>query len=97
MLCFRDLRKAETELADQGPVYKRFVEGTCIAPGPVLQLKYSSLLLVSEPEFHEEWLRDGPCDATTTGSSNLRQRCQLSLALSGGEHEIRGAGCIASR
>jgi hypothetical protein len=69
----------------------------CTAASPVLQLKYSSLLLVSEPEFHAEWLRDGPCDATTTGSSNLRQRCQLSLTLSGGEHEIRGASCIASR
>jgi len=33
-------------------------------------IKYSSLLLVSGPEFHEEWLRDGPCDATTTGLSN---------------------------
>jgi hypothetical protein len=32
--------------------------------------EHSSLLLVSGPEFHEEWLRDGPCDATTTGLSN---------------------------
>jgi hypothetical protein len=68
-----------------------------LPPEPVLQHKHSSLLLVSEPEFHAEWLRDGPCDATTTGSSNLRHRCQLSLTLSGGEHEIRGADCIASR
>ena len=66
-------------------------------PPALIQTKHSSLLLVSEPEFHAEWLRDGPCDATTTGSSNLRHRCQLSLTLSGGEHEIRGAGCIASR
>jgi hypothetical protein len=36
----------------------------------VLYIVYSSLLLVSGPEFHEEWLRDGPCDATTTGLSN---------------------------
>src|SRR5580700_3258454 len=55
----------------------------------------SSLLLKSEPEFHAEWLRDGPCDATTTGLSNSGHRCQLSLTLSGGEHEIRGACCIA--
>src|SRR6185437_14708910 len=34
--------------------------------------------LWSEPEFHEEWLRDGPCDATTTGPGNLGHRCQLS-------------------
>src|SRR5580692_10780967 len=72
-------------------------DATCSPLATVLEIDYSSLLLVSEPEFHEEWLRDGPCDATTTGSSNLRHRCQLSLTLSGGEHEIRGASCIASR
>ena len=42
----------------------------CIARQRVISNEYSSLLLKSEPEFHEEWLRDGPCDATTTGLSN---------------------------
>src|SRR6185437_11746790 len=52
--------------------------------------------LWSEPESYEEWLRDGPCDATTTGSGNLRHRCQLSPDGGfqnwnrRGEHEIRG-------
>ena len=32
----------------------------CVAP------RYSSLPQ-GEPEFHAEWLRDEPCDATTTG------------------------------
>jgi hypothetical protein len=57
--------------------------------GIVLFLKHSSLLLVSGPEFHEEWLRDGPCDATTTGLSNSGSGVN-SLPVCG-EHEIRGA------
>jgi hypothetical protein len=40
-----------------------------------------------KPEFHEEWLRDEPCDATTTGRSNFGSRCQLSPG--NGGHEIR--------
>jgi hypothetical protein len=44
--------------------------GLEVSRGAVLMLEHSSLLLVSGPEFHEEWLRDGPCDATTTGLSN---------------------------
>src|SRR5579884_480083 len=55
----------------------------CILPAPVVQTNHSSLLLVGEPEFHAEWLRDGPCDATTTGLSNSGQRCQLSLTSKG--------------
>src|SRR5207244_1745634 len=43
-------------------------------------------------EFHEEWLRDEPCEATTTGSGSSIPvaRCQLSPG-NCGEHEIRGA------
>jgi hypothetical protein len=48
----------------------RFVWGLEVSGRAVLMLEHSSLLLVSGPEFHEEWLRDGPCDATTTGLSN---------------------------
>jgi len=69
----------------------------CIEFLSVISKDYSSLLLKSEPEFHAEWLRDGPCDATTTGPSNSGHRCQLSPAVTSGVHEIRGAGCIASR
>ena len=70
---------------------------SCNPALPVISNEYSSLLLKSEPEFHAEWLRDGPCDATTTGLSNSGSRCQLSPAVTSGVHEIRGAGCIASR
>src|SRR5215472_4534969 len=47
--------------------------------------------LTSRPGFHEEWLRDEPCEATTTGSGSYIPvaRCQLSPG--DGEHEIRGA------
>jgi hypothetical protein len=43
----------------------------------------------SGPEFHAEWLRDEPCDATATGSGSyiLTARCQLPPG--NGEHEIR--------
>jgi hypothetical protein len=45
--------------------------------------------LPGRPEFHAEWLRDGPCDATTTCLGKPGVWCQLSLAIRGGEHEIR--------
>ena len=94
----QDERDARVGFARQERYGTRPAPGRyCIQIAPVISNEYSSLLLKSEPEFHAEWLRDGPCDATTTGSSNLRHRCQLSLTLSGGVHEIRGAGCIASR
>jgi hypothetical protein len=53
---------------------------TCSPFWTVLKIEYSSLLLVSGPEFHEEWLRDGPCDATTTCLGNPGVWCQLSPA-----------------
>src|SRR3954452_2268068 len=41
-----------------------------------------------KPGFHAEWLRDEPCDATTTCPRKAGAWCQL---LPGdGEHEIRG-------
>ncbi len=67
--------------------------GLASIPASVVSHSYSScLLLWSEPGFHEEWLRDGPCDATTTGRSNSGHRCQLSPEglEPDGEHEIRG-------
>src|ERR1700722_18489115 len=53
-------------------------DATCSPWATVLEIEYSSLLLVSEPEFHEEWLRDGPCDATTTCLGKPGVWCQLS-------------------
>jgi len=50
---------------------------TCGGIRIVLKIKHSSLLS-GKFEFHEEWLRDEPCDATTTGLSNSGDRCQLS-------------------
>ena len=48
----------------------------------------------SGPEFHAEWLRDEPCDATATdpGSYIPGDWCQLSPG--NGEHGIRHARCI---
>jgi hypothetical protein len=45
--------------------------------------------LRADLEFHAEWLRDEPCDATATGSGSyiLTARCQLPPG--NGEHEIR--------
>jgi hypothetical protein len=54
----------------------------------VLQQNHSSLPPKGKPEFHAEWLRDEPCDATTTCPRKTGVWCQL---LPGnGEHEIRG-------
>jgi hypothetical protein len=36
--------------------------------------------LKGKPGFHAEWLRDGPCDATTTCLGKPGVWCQLSLA-----------------
>src|ERR1700691_1285728 len=57
----------------------------------------TSLLFIkvgSRPEFHAEWLRDEPCDATATdpGSYIPGDWCQLSPG--NGEHGIRHARCI---
>src|SRR5215469_9622362 len=51
----------------------------------------------ADPEFHAEWLRDEPGEATTTGSGSsiLVARCQLSPG--NGGHEFRGAAAFASR
>jgi hypothetical protein len=63
-------------------------EATCRLNGPVIQTKHSSLPPKGKPEFHAEWLRDEPCDATTTCPRKTGVWCQL---LPGdGEHEIRG-------
>jgi hypothetical protein len=50
--------------------------------------------LRGRPEFHAEWLRDEPCDATATepGSYIPADRCQLSPG--NGEHEIRQTSCF---
>jgi hypothetical protein len=47
------------------------------------------LLFIERIEFHAEWLRDEPIDATATesGSSIPIVRCQLSPG--NGDHEIR--------
>ena len=62
---------------------------SCALPLPVIQTKHSSLPPKGKPEFHAEWLRDEPCDATTTCPRKTGVWCQL---LPGdGEHEIRGS------
>ena len=38
----------------------------CVDPIPVIKTKHSVLPPKGKPEFHAEWLRDKPCDATTT-------------------------------
>jgi hypothetical protein len=61
-----------------------------LAHGVRLWYHWSTFWFVPDgntPEFHEEWLRDEPCDATTTGRSNSGSRCQLSPG--NGGHEIR--------
>src|SRR5438105_4855243 len=50
---------------------------------------------LSKPEFHAEWLRDGPCDATTTGLELSSSR-PVSTLTRLGDHEIRGAQLSAS-
>ena len=44
---------------------------------------------LGKSEFHAEWLRDEPCDATATGPASYipADRCQLSPG--NGDHEIR--------
>src|ERR1700679_998168 len=49
---------------------------------------YSSLLH-GKFEFHAEWLRDEPCDATATGSGSYIQTARGQLPPGNGEHEIR--------
>src|SRR5271165_6513499 len=62
---------------------------SCTALKAVIQEKHSSLPPKGRPEFHAEWLRDEPCDATTTCPRKTGVWCQL---LPGnGEHEIRGS------
>jgi hypothetical protein len=41
------------------------------------------------PEFHAEWLRDEPCDATATGSRSYIPTARCQLPPGNGEHEIR--------
>jgi hypothetical protein len=41
---------------------------SCSGIRDVLKVNYSSLLS-GKFEFHAEWLRDEPCDATTTGQN----------------------------
>ena len=52
----------------------------CAAISAVIQTNHSSLPPKGKPEFHAEWLRDGPCDATTTCLGKPGVWCQLSLA-----------------
>jgi hypothetical protein len=42
-----------------------------------------------KPEFHAEWLRDEPCDATATGSGSYIPTARCQLPPGNGEHEIR--------
>jgi hypothetical protein len=63
-------------------------ESACAGIFPMVQTNHSCLPPKGKPEFHAEWLRDEPCDATTTCLGKPGVWCQL---LPGdGEHEIRG-------
>ena len=56
----------------------------------VVKTNHSSLPPKGKPGFHAEWLRDGPCDATTTCLGKPGVWCQLSLATAG---NMRFGGC----
>src|SRR3569833_3207360 len=53
---------------------------TCTVADPVIKTSHSCLPPKGKPGFHAEWLRDGPCDATTTCLGKPGVWCQLSLA-----------------
>jgi hypothetical protein len=48
-----------------------------------------TFLQMGRPEFHAEWLRDEPCDATATGSRSYIPTARCQLPPGNGEHEIR--------
>ena len=49
---------------------------------------------LSGPEFHAEWLRDEPADATATGSGSYIPNVWCQLSPGNREHGIRQARCI---
>src|ERR1035438_6476043 len=55
-------------------------KGACVGFATMVQPDHSVLPPKGNPEFHAEWLRDGPCDATTTCLGNPGVWCQLSSA-----------------
>jgi hypothetical protein len=57
----------------------------------------TSLLFGADLGFHEEWLRDEPREATTTGSGGNSWSPGVNSRPEQGEHEIRGAAFLASR
>jgi|ERR1019366_2626562 hypothetical protein len=65
------------------PLGLQFAANTCARIPPVIQPGHSSLPPQGKPGFHAEWLRDGPCDATTTCLGKPGVWCQLSLASAG--------------
>ena len=52
----------------------------CVDPASVIKTEHSVLPPKGKPEFHAEWLRDKPCDATTTCPRKTGVWCQLLLA-----------------
>jgi hypothetical protein len=61
----------------------------CAGIASMVKTKHSRLPPKGNLGFHAEWLRDEPCDATTTCLGKPGVWCQL---LPGdGEHEIRGS------
>jgi hypothetical protein len=57
----------------------------------------TSLPFLGKPEFHAEWLRDEPYDATATGSASSMPTARCQLPPGNGEHEIRIASCFCFR
>ena len=56
---------------------------------PVTVLKLVIPVCFGRFEFHAEWLRDEPCDATTTGQNKVPVSTLSWMAESRREHEIR--------
>ena len=50
--------------------------------------------VLSRPEFHAEWLRDEPCDATATDPGSYIPGAWCQLSPGNGEHGIRHASSI---
>jgi hypothetical protein len=50
--------------------------------------------VLGRPEFHAEWLRDEPCDATATDPGSYIPGAWCQLSPGNGEHGIRHASRI---
>ena len=64
-----------------------------LTPDPVTSNIYPQVCSSEQTlEFHAEWLRDEPCDATATGLGSYIPVAWCQLSPGNGEHEIRVRG-----